>query len=173
VTSTFQIAIVGPECSGKTTLARQLGNQLKAPVVPEIARDYLDDIGRDYSKDDVNKIAVLQRDAALDAQKQSPQALIHDTEMLTIKIWQEEKWEEASELVKRLWREQSANVYLLCFPDLPWEDDGLRENPTDRVRLFELYRNQLEEASADFHVIDGTGEARLQSAIQAIEELKQ
>ncbi len=50
------VAVVGPESSGKTTLAMQLASSLDAPWLPEFARSYLD--GRvDYSEADLERIA--------------------------------------------------------------------------------------------------------------------
>ncbi|MFZ6050856.1 AAA family ATPase [Halocola ammonii] len=168
----FEIAIVGPECSGKTTLARELGKEFNAPVIPEIARDYLSEIGKNYNLKDVNTIAQLQKSEALKFLEDKPETLIHDTEILTIKIWQEEKWQEPSALVMDLWEEQSFDLYLLCYPDLPWEDDGLRENPIDRERLFKIYEKQLKESNATFTTISGLGPTRLEEAMQAVVNLR-
>ncbi len=58
--SGLTVAIVGAECSGKTTLAAQLAQRFDAPCVVEYARVYLDraraeDVG--YDADDVLAIA--------------------------------------------------------------------------------------------------------------------
>lgn len=165
---TFQIAVVGPECSGKTTLANELGNRLNAPVVPEVARGYLSEIGKEYSKVDVDEIASLQSQSAENVSSSKLELVVHDTEILTIKIWQEEKWNKASQVVEKLWQEQFMDYYLLCSPDLPWVDDGLRENPEDRHRLFKIYEQQLMKARANYTVISGKGAERLNSALVAI-----
>ena len=39
-----KIIIIGPECSGKTTLANDLSNALNLPVIAEYARDYISEI---------------------------------------------------------------------------------------------------------------------------------
>jgi nicotinamide riboside kinase len=53
----YIITIVGPESSGKTTLARQLSQILKVPWVPEYAREYLSGLGRPYEEQDLSVIA--------------------------------------------------------------------------------------------------------------------
>ena len=63
----FIITIVGPESSGKTTLARQLAADLGCPWVPEYAREYLDGLGRTYEEDDLQIIARGQLEAILSA----------------------------------------------------------------------------------------------------------
>ena len=48
-----KIAIVGPESSGKTTLARDMAKHLGTVWVPEYARMYLDGLAKDYEVKDV------------------------------------------------------------------------------------------------------------------------
>ena len=59
----FIITIVGPESSGKTTLARELADRYGFPWVPEYAREYLNGLGRDYQEDDLALIAKGQLDS--------------------------------------------------------------------------------------------------------------
>ena len=59
----YIITIVGPESSGKTTLARQLAMQFGCPWVPEYAREYLEKQGGYYNETDLEQIAIGQLDA--------------------------------------------------------------------------------------------------------------
>ncbi len=61
----FIITIVGPESSGKTTLARKLAAYMGCPWVPEYAREYLEGLGRGYVEDDLKVIAAGQLEAIL------------------------------------------------------------------------------------------------------------
>jgi nicotinamide riboside kinase len=65
----FIITIVGPESSGKTTLARQLAADLGCPWVPEYARDYLQGLGRTYDMPDLEIIAQGQLEAIFNASR--------------------------------------------------------------------------------------------------------
>ena len=56
----FVITIVGPESSGKTTLARQLAAEIGCPWVPEYAREYLEGRGGYYDERDLLEIAEEQ-----------------------------------------------------------------------------------------------------------------
>jgi nicotinamide riboside kinase len=58
---------VGPESSGKTTLARQLSSNFGCSWVPEYAREYLEGLGRGYDEDDLKLIADRQLEAILKA----------------------------------------------------------------------------------------------------------
>lgn len=61
----FIITIVGPESSGKTTLARQLADHFGCPWVPEYAREYLEGLGRPYEERDLAIMAERQLAAIL------------------------------------------------------------------------------------------------------------
>lgn len=66
----FVITVVGPESSGKTTLARELAHNLGCPWVPEYARAYLSELGRTYHEQDLLKIAEGQLAAISAAQSE-------------------------------------------------------------------------------------------------------
>lgn len=161
----MRIAITGPECSGKSTLSEQLAWELDLPWTPEHARDYLGRLGRPYVPEDI--IAIAKEQAA----QWINTSFIADTEMLVCSIWYEEKTGETSVEIEQLLTEQNFDLYLLCTPDLPWAFDELRENPTDRDRLFEQYKARLDELSLPYVVISGTTENRLEVALNAVNKL--
>ncbi len=161
----MRIAITGPECSGKSTLSEQLTWELDLPWTPEHARDYLGRLGRPYVPEDI--IAIAKEQAA----QWINTSFIADTEMLVCSIWYEEKTGETSVEIEQLLTEQNFDLYLLCTPDLPWAFDELRENPTDRDRLFEQYKARLDELSLPYVVISGTTENRLEVALNAVNKL--
>jgi nicotinamide riboside kinase len=161
----MRIAITGPECSGKSTLSEQLTWELDLPWTPEHARFYLGRLGRPYVPEDI--IAIAKEQAA----QWINTSFIADTEMLVCSIWYEEKTGEKSLDIEQLLTEQNFDLYLLCTPDLPWAFDELRENPTDRDRLFEQYKARLDELSLPYVVISGTTENRLEVALNAVNKL--
>lgn len=57
----YIITIIGPESSGKTTLTRKLADHFGAPWVEEYAREYLNGLGRDYTIEDLPRMASGQR----------------------------------------------------------------------------------------------------------------
>jgi nicotinamide riboside kinase len=45
----------------------------------------------------------------------------------------------------RILKKQKFNHYFLCKPDIPWEEDPLRENSENRDELFEIYLQELKK----------------------------
>lgn len=150
------IAITGPECSGKTTLSRQLAGLPGAALVPEFARHYLAHLGRPYTQDDLLHIAQNQQRLIHTACASGSQLVIADTELSVIKIWSMVKYRSCHPQIEEGLSNQRFDLYLLCRPDLPWTYDPLRENPHDRHRLFELYELEMKLLGCRYEIIEGT-----------------
>ena len=151
----------GPESTGKTTLAKQIAEVKNGIYIPEVAREYLTDLGRVYSQIDLLEIAKKQYELQQEAKLNSGKQLFFDTDLLTIKIWSEVKYGICdSWILDRLYSNQKA-FYILCKPDFPWEFDELRENPTDREELFDLYQKHLETLNLPYQISSGTVQQRI------------
>lgn len=165
-----KIVITGPECSGKSVLSENLAKHYGVLWVPEMARAYLDELGRPYGEDDLVHIAHAQLQAEEEAVATRPDApfLFCDTDLITIRIWGEEKYGRSDPWVVRQTEEQPYDLWLLSKPDIPWVYDPLRENPHDRDRLFAVHERLLQEIGKPYVVVGGDEEERLRQAIVAI-----
>lgn len=151
-----KIVFTGPESSGKTTIAQRLAMDFKAPLVDEYARTYLTQLKRPYQASDLWNIARGQLAAEKNAAGSSPHLLICDTDLWTILIWSEEKYGKVDPRIFKALFQQKTDLYFLLQPTLPWTYDPQRENPTDRDRLFYLYRNKLRQHRQPYLEIDPT-----------------
>jgi len=139
----------GPESSGKTICSERVAQEYKLPLVEEYAREYLTKYGSEYSFKSIQQIAEKQIEKEILAHQNHP-LIICDTDLVTLEIWALEKFGKSLELDDDL---ISKKHYLLCFPDIPWEPDPLRENPEDRLRLFERYEQYLKEKNVSFTIL--------------------
>ena len=147
--STEILVFTGPESSGKTTCAEQTAQKYQLPRVKEYAREYLTAQGLKYTFKDIQNIAEKQVESEIYANQKHP-LIICDTDLVTLEIWALEKFGLSLELNDQLLVKKH---YLLCFPDIPWEPDPLRENPDDRKRLFERYEEYLRALDVSFTVL--------------------
>jgi len=160
------ISIVGPESTGKSTLAGELARHFGAPLVEEYARAYLT-CRPAYDAEDLAVMGRAQAALEAEALEAKPGMLILDTDLLVVRVWWEEKFGPAPTWLKQALAAQPPRHYLLTAPDIPWEADPLREWPFDRERLFEVFRTHLaSETLVD--VVRGSGAARLAAALRAI-----
>lgn len=169
-TSTFRIAITGPESSGKTTLGKVLSSRLNGIFVEEYARTHLLDKGLNYNAEDILQIAREQ--FRLNHEPTTGKFVICDTEMLVTSIWYNEKYSVSHPELEDLINRQQMQLYVLCAPDIPWEHDPLRENPLDRERLFHIYEYELKSRQLPFIVVNGVVESRIATILHALHNLK-
>lgn len=164
------IVITGPESTGKTTLAVSLAAEMALPLVPEVAREQLADSPFMYAEADVYRMAIVQYRMQLEAMARHPLVLA-DTDLLTYRIWLAVRFGGCAPWVKALHFRSRPVHYLLCYPDLPWVADPLRENPHDRQMLFDRHRQILDDEGWPYTIIDGNGQARTEMAWSAIRDL--
>ena len=148
---TMKIAFTGPESCGKSTMAQWCALQLNLPLSSEFARDYLQD-KVDYERNDLDEITNGQ---LADWQSKGDH-FVADTEMTVMKIWSEYRYQHVSMKILEACEMQIFDHYFLCAPDIPWESDPLRENPTNRQELFELYEAELKKMNRPFTVLKGS-----------------
>ena len=150
-----KIIVTGPESSGKTTLCKALSKHFNLPFSKEFAREYLDLLIRDYNQNDLLKIAEGQLTSEQETQ-------LLDTDLITIKIWSKYKYGSCDKwILEQIEKQKSENrFYLLCKPDIPWQADTQRENPTNRNELFKIYKKELESLGHKYSIVKGKNIAK-------------
>jgi len=167
----FRIAITGPESSGKTALAHALAMCFsESQVVNEYAREFLEARlpETDYTKEDLLFIGDQQR---LSMQAANSPLVIFDTDYLVLHIWMSEVFGDLHSVFYTWFKTEEFDLVLLCAPDIEWQPDPLRENETDRWRLFELYKSALEKEGKKYVTVKGEGEDRVSPVIALVQEL--
>jgi nicotinamide riboside kinase len=96
-----------------------------------------------------------------------------DTDLIVVHVWWQEKYGHVPTWVAEQLRRQAPREYLLAKPDLPWQPDPLREAPTDRDRLFGVYRTTLDAYGYPFTEIAGEGDARYRLAEACVRRRRQ
>lgn len=165
---TFKVIITGPECTGKSTLSRQLSEYFEHPWLPEYARTYLTELGRPYQDSDLLEIAKGQIKKEEELLSKENAIVFLDTSMEVLKVWSEWKYKTCDPYILENFQSRPADLYLLLSPDMAWENDPLRENPHDRNVIFDIYQQELDQLNKPYEVISGLGLLRTRRAIKAI-----
>ncbi|WP_316746602.1 ATP-binding protein [Pedobacter gandavensis] len=163
-----KIAIVGPESTGKSTIAQQLAKHYQTLWVPEYARYYCAALTEPCNlQDEVNMYhgqLALEESILAIAEKD---LIFCDTTFITVKVWSDEVFGNTPEVVLNALPLHTYDLYLLMDIDLPWQEDPLRDFPHKREHFMQVWHQELQNLRANYVVINGT-EERLNNAITAV-----
>lgn len=165
------LAVVGPESTGKTTLARSLAQSWSIPWVEEAARAYLEGRGN-YQEEDLLEIARRQwamEQAAIAQAERRGVRLVLDTDLVVIKIWSEYRFARCDPWILERLEGARDRLYLLTGTEVAWEPDPLRENPDDREELYRLYIRALDELERPYLELRGSNEDRIRTVERHLE----
>jgi len=167
-----KVVLIGPESTGKSTLAGLLANHYHTNYVSEYAREYIDKLGRPYEEKDLLHIAEGQLKHEDEAAKNANNILICDTNLLVLKVWGEHKFGACYQQILDAIHKRKYDLYLLTNIDVPWEDDPQREHPDMRNFFYDIYKQEVENSGVPW--VEVTGEElnqRKRMAIEAIDEV--
>ena len=165
---TRRVVLIGPESTGKTTLAAELAEAFDAPWTPESARLIAESTPEPLSAATIEPIArrcLALEDAALAAH---PPLLIRDTDLVSTVVYAHHYYQHCPAWIDAEAQARLGDLYLLCAPDLPWTADGIRDRRDSRDSLFADFQRELTRRGARTEVIRGTGAARREAALQAV-----
>jgi NadR type nicotinamide-nucleotide adenylyltransferase len=167
----LRVVVIGPESTGKTTLAKDLAAYFGARWVPEFAREFAERIRRPVRLEDVDAIGRGQQageDAALAASGALP-LLILDTDLVSTGVYSRHYFDDCPAWVEPAARARLSDLYILLATDVPWvPEEHLREEPERRDELFRLFQATLHELGARVVEVRGPWAERREAAIEAV-----
>jgi NadR type nicotinamide-nucleotide adenylyltransferase len=164
-----KIVITGPESTGKSDLSKYLANYYNTFFIPEFARKYIENLNRKYTFNDVVEIAKQQ---IIDFKKEYSEEnkyIFFDTGLIITKIWFEEVYGKIPSFLEEALLQIKVDLYLICYPDIEWKYDKVRENGGEkRNYLFKKYLQEIENQNVNYKIVKGVGLERYKNAIDAI-----
>lgn len=172
----IKVVLFGPESTGKTTLSEQLARYYNSVWVPEYARDYLQNKWNNERKtcepEDLLPIAEGQMKLENELTKKATNILICDTDLLETKVYSEAYYlGNCDPTLEKYALENTYNLYLLTYIDVPWEADDLRDKPNEREEMFQYFKNTLVKYNRNFVILKGDKKTRLAKAIHHIDKI--
>ena len=152
----FKVGIIGPESTGKSTLARYLARRYKGTCVPEYARTYVEHKGTtEVSYEELCEIAKHQIEQL---ERLTDDVIFFDTELIVTKVWFDYAFGRVPEWLNEAIVRYPMDTYLLTYPDLPWVPDPARSNGSDAIRmeLFNRYEAEIEALNIPYYIIKHT-----------------
>ncbi|WP_428507512.1 AAA family ATPase [Roseateles sp.] len=171
------IAIVGAESTGKSSLAQALqvalsmATGLRCALAPEVLREWCEAAGRTPRPEEQAGIAEAQA-ARCEALALTADLVLCDTTSLMTAVYSELLFADRSLLGSGLAFHRRCALTLLTALDLPWVADGLqRDGAHVRAPVDAAVRRALMSAGLGWSVVAGSGERRVDAALNAITPL--
>jgi len=168
------IRLMGPESTGKSTLAKNLAQKLDCPYVPEYAKDFIIVKGG-VTQEDMPLFATgqtAQIQAALEVNQRNPY-VICDTCPLTTKVWTNTLYGTTLEITAP----HTFDLTFLIYPTNPWVGDVhrnvLKDSHTEdsRLKMFNDMLKELQQTGCNPIILKGSFEENEAQALEAINNL--
>ena len=166
----LKIVLIGPESTGKSTLATQLATHYNVSWVREFAREYIEKLDLPYVESDLLEIGKGQIKLENQALQKNQSIVFFDTNLIVLKIWSLNAYKKCDDWILNEINERDYDLYFLCGIDMPWEFDEQREHPHMRAYFYEVYKNELKKMNANFVELTGNEVERLEKATQVLDK---
>lgn len=168
----LRVVLTGSECTGKTTLARELAEHYGTVWVPEYAREYLDRKAKPLDAGDVEPIARGHIRAVEAAERRAGRLLILDTDLLGTVVYSRHYYGDCPAWIEDGARARRGDLYLLLRPDVAWVPDGQqRDRPAGREEVHDLFRKGVQSLGARVVDVSGAWAERKTKAKAAVDAL--
>lgn len=163
-----KIVLIGPESTGKTTLALKLAKHYHTVHVPEYSRMYAENqllLNKLLTKNDVIPIAEGQMQLENSLTPKANTVLVCDTDLLETKVYADTYYPEAlfPDLEKYA-RQNTYDLYFLTDVDVPWKSDPVRDQPHDREKMLLAFENALKACNKPYVLLTGPTRERFELA---------
>jgi HTH-type transcriptional repressor of NAD biosynthesis genes len=166
-----RVCVLGPEATGKTTLADRLAKHYDTVMVGEFARTLVDVSGRRVS--DHLYPMILKGQAASEAAlaRQANRVLICDSDAFTIMLYRRLYFGDCPDYVRAEAERERYDLYVLTTSDTPAGGSAPHGHPEQRSWFFERSVEWLTRRAAHYVIVNGSWDERFAAARSAIDAL--
>ncbi|WP_350558273.1 ATP-binding protein [Psychrobacter sp. CAL346-MNA-CIBAN-0220] len=176
--SVINVAILGAESTGKTTLCRDLATHFGSLWVPEHMRTYLQNKWNIERKtctwDDLLPIAQgqieLEHKLALQAE-QTGSYLFCDTSLFELMVYANWYYGDCPDAITQAALAHHYDLILLTEVDIPWVADDLRDSPHEREEISARFANELTRHDKQFRYVGGNRDDRVLQVVESLNKI--
>lgn len=171
----LKVALIGAECTGKTTLCQKLAEHFNTVWVAEHMRTYLqekwDTQRQTCTWDDLLPIAQGQIDDENLKTMQANGILFCDTTLFELMVYSYLYYGQCPAEIEQSIQHHHYDLIFFTDIDVPWQADGLRDKPNERQEVYDFFKLYLERYQLPYIEMCGNIETRLHLAIKSIQQL--
>lgn len=152
-----RVVLMGAESTGKSTLCERLAGEFDTEHVDEYGREHYAARGGQLDLDDYVTIARVHREREDEAVQRANRYLFVDTNAVTTMFFSHYYNRDSRPALRELADECAARYrhVIVCDDDIPFEQDGWRDNEVWRGRMHGMVLHDLAVRRIPFHVVSG------------------
>lgn len=171
-----RICVIGSESTGTTTLSKALARHYKTLWVPEFGRFYTEGkimAGQPvWDSQEFTFIAKGQQELEDQFAGRSTGLLICDTNAYATKVWhQRYLGRHPNTELDNLAKNCRVDGYIITAPDIPFEDDGMRDGEHIRLAMHKQFVNEIKKMGIPNIVVKGDLAYRLNASTTFIDKI--
>jgi HTH-type transcriptional regulator, transcriptional repressor of NAD biosynthesis genes len=159
-----RVVFLGAESTGKSTLAERMAAEFDSVFVAEYGRDHYAERGGKLGLDDYVTIAVKHRELEDDAACRANRWLFVDTNAITTMFFSHYYNRESRPELRALAADcgQRYHHVIVCDDDIPFEQDGWRDNEVWRGRMQGMVLHDLAVRGISYSTVRGSLDERVE-----------
>jgi nicotinamide riboside kinase len=165
------VVIMGPESTGKTTLARDLARHFGTAWTSEYLRVWLDAKGAVCEPHDLPYVVAGHRASEAALARHAQRVLFCDCDPLMTAVYSRFYYGDLPVWLDEAASARRAGLYLLLDCDVPWVPDPQRDMPHRREDIRDLCREELQRRHLPWTLVGGTWTGRFETARESVERL--
>lgn len=158
-----KICFIGPESTGKSTLAKKLAQEFKTVYIPEYAEAIIRKQG-DFFEHNVKEVAFAQMRTEIALERMVNRIMFCDSDIITTMVWSEELFNKIDTELDNIATSQKYDMTFLFYPDNPWVADAHRNlnSSSDefRLKMFNKMEELLIKYKRPYQVVKGSFEEK-------------
>jgi NadR type nicotinamide-nucleotide adenylyltransferase len=166
------VVVTGSECTGKSTLARQLAQHYSAECVPEFVRDFTRTMGGRIQFSDHGPIARGQIALEDEYAARGSRLLVHDTDLLSTVVYCRHYFARCPEWIEAAAADRRRDLYLVCDIDVPWTPDGVRDRGDRREEMHKYFLTAITDSGVRWELVRGDEKTRLDKARTLVDAIR-
>jgi len=165
-----KICIYGTESTGKSTLAEKLATYYQTALVPEMAREIINETD-ECTEQNLIDIAQLHAKTITQKIKDANKLLIVDTDLNITRSYSKFLFGKELKVADWVIKANEFDLYLYLSNDSPHIQDGTRLEKERRNELNNFHHTELVDRRIKFEFITGTWEERFLKSVSIIDKL--
>lgn len=155
-----KLCFIGPESTGKTTIAKKLALDFNTVYIPEYAESLIKKQGT-FFEHNINEVAFAQIRTEKALERMVNKIMFCDSDIITTLVWSEILFNNSKKELYSIAESQKYDMTFLFYPDTIWINDVHRKLITEspnynfRLKMFFLMKEKLIQFQRPYTIIKG------------------